>query len=197
MFVDSLGPDPVSVFLAWYEEAVQANEPMPDAMTLATATLDGKPSARVVLYKGLYRGSLRFHTNYESRKAAEIAGNPQVAAVFHWRTLARQVRVEGRAETLTEAESDEYFRSRAKASQLGAWASPQSRPVDSREALELRYAELEREYESSGVPRPPFWGGYRILPSSFEFWLGREHRLHDRFVYRTSGRGWQLSRLAP
>lgn len=192
-----LGPDPVQVFCSWYDDAVAASDPFPDAMTLATATPDGKPSARVVLYKGLSDGALRFFTNYTSRKGRELEQNPFVAAVFHWTSLARQVRVEGRVEILSDAESDAYFRSRVRESQLGAWASPQSQVIADRAVLDAGYAETAARHADAEIPRPAHWGGYRILASSYEFWWGRAHRLHDRVVYRRAADAWRRSVLAP
>ncbi len=192
-----LGPDPVQVFCSWYDQAVAAPDPFPDAMTLATATADGKPSARVVLYKGLSDEALRFFTNYTSRKARELAQNPFVAAVFHWTSLTRQVRVEGRVEALSEAESEAYFQSRQRESQLGAWASPQSQVISDRDVLDAGYRAIEARYAGREIPRPAHWGGYRIIASSYEFWWGRAHRLHDRMLYRRAGDGWTRSLLAP
>jgi pyridoxamine 5'-phosphate oxidase len=192
-----LGSDPVQAFCAWYDDAVAASDPFPDAMTLATATPAGMPSARVVLYKGLSDGCLRFFTNYSSRKGRELAQNPHVAAVFHWTSLARQVRVEGRVEALSGAESDAYFRSRERASQLGAWASPQSQVIADRGVLDAGYAAVDERYAGAEIPRPAHWGGYRIIATSYEFWWGRAHRLHDRVLYRRVEDGWARAVLAP
>ncbi|HMJ15332.1 MAG TPA: pyridoxamine 5'-phosphate oxidase [Polyangiaceae bacterium] len=193
----SLGPEPLKVFLGWFDEAVAAADPFPDAMTLATCTASGRPSARVVLYKGLSDGSLRFFTNYSSRKGRELEENPFVAALFHWTSLARQVRIEGRVEALSAAESDAYFRSRERQSQLGAWASPQSQTIAERGALTREYAAVEVRYAGAEIPRPAHWGGYRIIASSYEFWIGREHRLHDRVLYTKAGAGYRQTALAP
>lgn len=192
-----LGADPFQTLDAWYDEALAAGTPFADAIALATATADGRPSVRMVLYKGVSGGGLRFFTNYESRKAEELAENPHVAIVFFWAPLHAQVRVEGRVERLAEEESDEYFKSRPRESQLGAWASPQSRQVPDRETLEQRFASASGKYAGRDVPRPPHWGGYRIVPDSFEFWIGQDHRMHDRFLYRRDGESWQSKRLAP
>ena len=167
-------------------------------MTLATATSDGLPSARIVLLKGFDERGFVFYTNYEGRKARELEQNPNCSLVFYWGELERQVRVEGRAARVPEAEADAYFDSRPRGSQLGAWASEQSRTVESRSKLEARLKELEEEYEKVEVPRPPFWGGYRVEPEKIEFWQGRENRLHDRLLYSDSGLGgWKIKRLQP
>lgn len=191
------GTHPAAVLETWYGEAVAAKDPFPDAMVLATATGSGVPSARVVLYRGMSQNSPRFFTNYESRKGRELAENPNVAAVFHFTSLTRQVRIEGRVERLPDSESDAYFASRARQSQLGAWASAQSRPIATRAVLEAQYAEAEARFQGKPVERPPFWGGYRILASRYEFWLGRTHRLHDRLVYELHDGAWQTSWLSP
>jgi pyridoxamine 5'-phosphate oxidase len=191
-------PDPLEIAAGWYGEAVAAGLPEPNAMALATATPDGRPSARVVLLKAVDESGFTFHTNYQSRKGRELAGNPWAALVFYWPALERQVRVEGTVERLPPAESDAYFRTRPLGSRLGAWASPQSAAVPDRAALEQRLREVARGYEGRDVPRPPFWGGYRLRPVAVEFWQGRPNRFHDRLLYRRlpSG-GWQIERLAP
>jgi pyridoxamine 5'-phosphate oxidase len=189
---------PIEQFRNWFDEALAADLHEPNAMTLATATPDGRPSARVVLLKGLDERGFVFYTSYEGRKGGELETNPYCALVFYWGELERQVRVEGRASRVSEDESDEYFGSRPRGSQLGAWASEQSRPVEGRGALEERLRGLEAEYEGREVPRPPFWGGYRVEPEVVEFWQGRENRLHDRLVYRRSDNGeWGRERLQP
>jgi len=190
-------PDPIAQFRRWFDEALAAGLHEPNAMTVATATPDGRPSARVVLLKGFDERGFVFYTNYEGRKGGELQTNPYCAIVFYWGELERQVRVEGRASRVPEEESDEYFGSRPRGSRLGAWASEQSRPVESRGALEERLRDLEAEYEGREVPRPPFWGGYRVEPEVIEFWQGRENRLHDRLVYRRSGGSWRRERLQP
>ena len=191
-------PDPIEQFRRWFDEALAANLYEPNAMTLATATREGRLSARVVLLKGFDERGFVFYTNYEGRKARELEENPCCALVFYWGELERQVRIEGRAERVSEEESDAYYESRPRGSQLGAWVSEQSRPVEDREALEERLRGLEAEYEGSEVPRPPFWGGYRVEPEKIEFWQGRENRLHDRLLYcRQDGGGWRVERLQP
>jgi pyridoxamine 5'-phosphate oxidase len=191
------GEDPLAAFQAWYREALDLGAPFADAMTLATASRDGVPSARVVLYKGMIGDAVVFHTNYESRKGRELEDNPRAAVVFYWPVLQRQVRMEGPVERLDASESDLYFATRARESKLGAWASPQSKPVASRQALDELFATTEQRFNMSDVPRPPFWGGYRLVPAMVELWIGREHRLHDRFQYVRSGEGWHRQRLGP
>jgi pyridoxamine 5'-phosphate oxidase len=190
--------DPIDQFRRWFDEALAADLHEPNAMTLATATPDGKPSARIVLLKGFDGRGFVFYTNYEGRKARELEQNPNCSLTFYWGELERQIRVEGRALQVPEEESDAYFDSRPRGSRLGAWASEQSRPVESREKLEDRLKGLEEEYEKVEIPRPPFWGGYRVEPEKMEFWQGRENRLHDRLLYSSSGAGeWETQRLQP
>ena len=191
-------PDPIEQFRRWFEEALAAGLHEPNAMTLATATSDGRPAARVVLLKGFEERGFVFYTNYEGRKGRELEENPYCALVFYWGELERQVRIEGRASRISGEESDAYYRSRPLGSRLGAWVSEQSRPVGDRATLEERLRELEDEYEGREVPRPPFWGGYRVVPEEIEFWQGRENRLHDRLLYsRQSDEGWSMARLQP
>lgn len=192
------GPDPIRLFARWFDEAVEADVRLPEAMALATATSDGQPSSRMVLLKGFAEDGFVFYTNYQSRKAVELDANPHAALTFHWTVLERQVRIEGTAVRTSRDEADEYFRTRPKDSQIGAWASPQSREIPSREALEARAAERAEEFSGQDVPLPPFWGGYRILPERVEFWQGRAGRLHDRLLYeRTEAGNWTRKRLAP
>jgi pyridoxamine 5'-phosphate oxidase len=191
-------PNPIEQFRRWFDEALAADLHEPNAMTVATATPGARPSARIVLLKGFDERGFVFYTNYEGRKSGELETNPYAALVFYWGELARQVRIEGRVSRASEEESDAYFAGRPRGSQLGAWVSEQSRPVEGRGTLEERMRELEAEYEGREVPRPPFWGGYRVEPETIEFWQGRENRLHDRLRYRRSDDGgWRRERLQP
>ncbi len=188
--------DPVLQLQAWLNDAEHAGISEPSAMTLATTTRDGQPSARIVLLRGLDARGLAFYSNYESRKARELAADPRAAIVFYWRALARQVRVEGIVERLTGAESDAYFLSRPRGHRLSAWASQQSSVIPSRAFLEERLREADARF-GPDVPRPPYWGGYRVVPERFEFWQGRPDRMHDRIAYRRDEHGWRTVRLAP
>ncbi len=193
-----IDPDPIKQFAKWYEEAEAAGVKLPNAMTLATATKDGEPSARMVLLKGFDDGGFVFFTNYESRKGRELDENPRAALVFYWSEFDRQVRISGGIEKVSRAESEDYFHTRPVDSQLSAWASNQSRVISSREALEEKMRELMAQYEGGEVPLPPHWGGYRLAPASIEFWQNRPGRLHDRLRYTLQQNGeWLIERLSP
>ncbi len=191
-------PDPLRQFDLWFDEAVRSGLTEPNGMTLATVDAAGRPAARIVLLKGYDQRGFVFYTSYESRKARELDVNPRAALCFWWPELERQVRIEGTVEKTSAEESDSYFRSRPRESQLGAWVSDQSAVIAGREVLEQRLAELEAQYAGSEIPRPPRWGGYRLVPDMIEFWQGREARLHDRLRYRRgSGDTWLMERLSP
>jgi pyridoxamine 5'-phosphate oxidase len=189
-------PDPIRQFERWIEDALRAGLPLANAMTLATVSASGAPSARVVLLKGIDAGGFVFYTNTRSRKGRELAARDAACLVFLWSELERQVRVEGRAEPVGGEESDRYFDSRPLGARLSAWASPQSGPVPSRKALEDAMQEARLRYGEQ-PPRPPHWGGYRVVPQEIEFWQGRADRLHDRLLYRRAADGWRIERLAP
>ena len=189
--------DPLQRFQGWFREAERAGVEVPEAMTLATASVDGSPSARMVLLKGADEDGFVFYSGYVSRKAHELEDNPRAALVFYWRPLGKQVRVEGEVERVSDSESAAYFATRPRGSQLAAWASEQSHPLESREELESRYAGLEREYEGRDVPRPPYWGGFRLRPDRLEFWQHRDNRLHERSCYTRAREGWRAELLAP
>jgi pyridoxamine 5'-phosphate oxidase len=189
--------DPFALFDAWYTEA-QASEPNdPNAMALATADACGHPSVRMVLLKGHGPDGFVFYTNREGRKAADLVANPHAALLFHWKSLRRQVRIEGAVTVASNAESDAYFASRSRDSQLGAWASDQSRPLDTRETFETRFAAMRARFEGGPVPRPPHWGGYRVTPDVIEFWQDRAFRLHERRVFTKVEGGWAEGMLYP
>jgi pyridoxamine 5'-phosphate oxidase len=191
-------PDPLAQFQAWFADAAAAGIRAPEAMALSTATPDGRPSIRMVLLKGADERGFAFYTNYESRKADELAANPLAALLFYWDPLGRQVRVEGLVERLPSDESAAYFATRPRASRLAAWASPQSGPLAGRDELEDAVRRAAERFQGGDVPLPPHWGGYRLVPERYEFWQHREDRLHDRIGYEPDGRGrWTLARLAP
>jgi pyridoxamine 5'-phosphate oxidase len=192
-----IDPDPLVQFRAWLDQALAANLTEPNAMTVATVGADGHPSARMVLLKGVDTGFI-FYTNYESRKGRELAGQPWAALILYWAELERQVRIEGAVETLPPEASDAYFHSRPRGSQLSAAVSPQSQVIPGREVLEARVQELTEQYQDQEIPRPAHWGGYRVVPTTIEFWQGRPSRLHDRLRYQRQLDGtWQIVRLAP
>jgi len=194
---ETAGKDPFALFGVWFEDAKRAGLFLHEAITLATCTKDGVPSARMMLLKGFDERGFTFYTNYESRKAGELTENPRAAMILHWPVLERQIRVEGEVEKLTTEESTAYFHSRPRGSQLGAWASAQSTRLESPEELKRRFREMEEKYPKGDVPLPPFWGGYRLKPHRIEFWQGRINRLHDRVRYDRAGDGWEISRLYP
>jgi pyridoxamine 5'-phosphate oxidase len=192
-----LHPDPVVQFDRWYRFARRARVYLPNAMALATASDTFRPSARMMLLKGWDARGFVFFTNYESRKGEELETNARVALVFHWSELHRQIRVEGWAARVSQEESETYFHSRPRGSQIGAWASRQSEPIRDRRELRRSYQDFSRKFMSSAVPLPPFWGGYRVTPERMEFWQGRAHRLHDRLCYVRDGEAWKIVRLSP
>jgi pyridoxamine 5'-phosphate oxidase len=193
----AVNPDPIAQFKSWYGHARRTGVPLPDSFTLASVTPDGKPDARMILLKGVDEKGFVFFTNYDSRKGAEIAKNPSAAMVFHWNQLFRQARIEGRLEKVTTQESEAYFHSRLRGSQVGAWASLQSSVILNREELEKKVAEYESKFKGQPVPLPPFWGGFRLIPDRIEFWQGRPSRLHDRLCFVREGSGWKMMRLSP
>jgi pyridoxamine 5'-phosphate oxidase len=194
---DQLGDDPFSHFATWFAAAGESEPNDPNAMTLATSTPDGFPSARIVLLKGWDRNGFVFYTNRESRKGAELIANPRAALLFHWKSRQRQVRIEGTVGPVTEAEADDYYATRPRLSRIGAWASRQSRPLASRAELEDRVAAFEQRYPDETIPRPGYWSGFRVTPARFEFWQDMPFRLHDRIVYTPEGTGWAAHRLYP
>jgi len=194
---DNIETNPFKQFLKWYNSALESDFLHPDAMTLATADKNSKPSARIVLLKGFDENGFVFFTNYESRKGNELISNSSASLVFYWDKLDRQVRIEGITEKISLKESEEYFQSRPRGSRLGALASPQSKVILSRQNLENNYRELEKKYEGQEIPFPDNWGGYRLKPAYFEFWQNRDNRLHDRIAYTIENNSWKIVRLAP
>lgn len=193
----NIAHDPVAQFAEWYELACATEKPLPHAAALATASRGGRPSLRMVLLKGFDARGFVFYTSYRSRKGRELAKNARASLLFYWGSLERQVRIDGKVEKVTRRESDDYFATRPRGSRLAAWASPQSEVLPGRADLDQRYARAADRYPDE-VPRPPYWGGYRLIPEAVEFWQGREDRLHDRLLYRRArGGGWRIERLAP
>ncbi len=192
----SVDRDPMRQFDAWLAEALEGQVPEPTAMTLSSVDAAGRPTARIMLLKAAEPGGFVFYTNYGSRKGRQLASNPNAALTFFWKELERQVRIEGRVEKVSAADSDAYYAVRPLGSRIGAWASPQSEVIEGREALEARWAELGKTY-GENPPRPPHWGGFRVVPDYLEFWQGRHSRLHDRIAYTRESGAWRIQRLAP
>lgn len=192
-----LSNDPFVLFNDWFKDAKIAHPQKADVISLATVDAQGKPSVRIVLFKGFYQGGFTFYTNYESRKGQELKNNPHVAFAFYWSRLGKQVRVEGKATVMSHDESEKYFHSRPRDSQLGAWASPQSQPISSQVVLKERYEELNAQYDGQTIPCPPFWGGYVVHPERIEFWKDQPYRLHERVCYTKKEDAWTMTRLAP
>lgn len=194
---EDLADDPLNQFEHWYGQAVDAELPQPNAMSLATVAANGEPSSRIVLLKSYDQQGFVFYTNYESRKAQNIAVNDQVALLFFWVEFERQIKIRGHAERISAAESLRYFASRPRGSQIGAWCSPQSSAIGSRQLLETEFERLKQKFRDREIPLPSHWGGFRIIPHTYEFWQGRANRLHDRFQYQRHDDTWEIERLAP
>ncbi|UFH54365.1 pyridoxamine 5'-phosphate oxidase [Spirosoma sp. KNUC1025] len=190
-------PDPIAQFRRWFDSALDARVPEPNAMHVSTVTSDGRPDGRIVLLKDVSEAGFTFYTNYESRKGSELIERPFAALTFFYPELERQIRIEGSVEKVSPEESDAYFSSRPRGSQIGAWVSHQSTVIDSRSVLEIRQQELEAQFAGQPVPRPPYWGGFRVVPDVLEFWQGRPSRLHDRIRYRKEAGAWLIERLSP
>ncbi|GAB4044132.1 pyridoxamine 5'-phosphate oxidase [Spirosoma litoris] len=192
-----VAPDPIIQFRQWFDAAVQAGVPEPNAMHVSTVTGEGRPDGRIVLLKDVSNGGFVFYTNYESRKGQELTHHPFATLTFFYAELEQQIRIEGVVEKVRPEESDAYFSSRPRGSQIGAWVSNQSNVIESRDVLENRQRELEAQFAGQPIPRPPYWGGFRVLPDAIEFWQGRPSRLHDRIRYKIIDGNWQIERLAP
>ncbi|MES2645582.1 MAG: pyridoxamine 5'-phosphate oxidase [Bacteroidota bacterium] len=194
---NEVSSDAMEQFTSWWQDAFESQIDEVNAMTLCTVNANGNPDGRIVLLKGYDVHGFSFFTNYESTKGKDLSANPNATLVFFWKEIERQVRIAGVVEKLTDAENDAYYQSRPRGSQLGAWASPQSRPVIDRQVLEQNLIALQKEYGENHIPRPPHWGGYRLLPKTIEFWQGRPNRLHDRLLYQKVNNDWEFVRLAP
>jgi pyridoxamine 5'-phosphate oxidase len=198
LLIEEVSEDPIQQFSVWFNEALNSKELEPNAMTLATANKSGIPSARIVLLKGVHDGKFTFYTNYNSKKSQDLIENPHAALVFNWLSMQRQIRIQGSVQKMDRSESEAYFQSRPKGSQIGAWSSPQSQVIEDRAILENKKADLELEYQHEEIlPCPPHWGGFLIEPTVIEFWQGRSSRLHDRICYTKQGDDWKIERLAP
>jgi pyridoxamine 5'-phosphate oxidase len=197
LFEQDVDADPIRQFRRWFDEAAATGQPEPEAMALATSTAEGEPSVRFVLLRGIDERGFVFYTDGRSRKGRDMVANPRASLAFRWWTVERQVRVAGPVAPVEPAESDAYFRGRPRGAQLGAWASAQSEPLDSRAALDDQFEAASLRFAGREIPRPPWWGGFRVRPVEVEFWQGRQHRLHDRITYRLAGDQWRILRLSP